>query len=312
MKISKKIILFLAVLLFSFVLLGNFSYAATTTVKTEDELKTAIANSSNGDVITLTEDIALTAPIEVVGKNITINGNGHTISKNADNWTPNGSNGTLITASLADAKLTLVHLKLTGAQKYGVQSYDGAHVVLNGVTISDCGFGGVLVNAGTVEVKNLILNKNGQDNNNGIEIAKGNGVYTEGSKPVLIMNGTLSSTEKENVVYIAVNDKLSTFEVKNTDTTVNKILTSGNKVVVTDEKNNVLFESNENPNVPITGDTYTPTPSTPKPDTKPDTSKPVKDDTPQTGINGGFAISFLVMILSATCFVLLKNKKIGC
>lgn len=256
MKNLKRTILFLIVLLASLIFNTHFCNAATTTINSEEELTDSINSASNGDTINLSSDIVLTKPVEITGKTITINGNGHTITKNDTNWTPHGSNGTLITAGLSGTKLNLINISLKNSQKYGVQSYDGAYVTLDNVTISGCGFGGVLVNAGTVEVKKLTLYKNGNPSNNGIEIAKGNGIYTETNKPILIMNGTLSSTESENVIYIAVNDRLSEFEVKNTDTTVNKALINGNKVVITDENNNILYESNENPDIPIRGENY--------------------------------------------------------
>lgn len=256
MKNLKRTILFLIVLLASLIFNTHFCNAATTTVSSEEELINSINSASNGDTINLSSDIVVTKPVEITGKTITINGNGHTITRNDTNWTPNGNNGTLITAGLSGTKLNLINISLKNSQKYGVQSYDGAYVTLDNVTISGCGFGGVLVNAGTVEVKNLVLYKNGNPSNNGIEIAKGNGIYTETNKPILIMNGTLSSTEKDNVIYIAINDRLTEFEVKNTDNTVNKALINGNKIVVTDKNNNILYESNENPDIPITGENY--------------------------------------------------------
>lgn len=256
MKRTKKIILFLLLLTVALFFKPIFSNATTTTVSSESDLLEAIENASDGDVIELTTNIILTKPIAITGKTLTIDGNGNTISRIDTNWTPDGNNSTLITAGLTGTRVNLVNLTLKDSEKYGVQAYDGAYVSLDGVTISNCGYGGVLVNAGTVEVKNLILYKNGQYSNNGIEIAKGNGVYTEGTNPKLIMNGTISSTEKENVIYLAVNDKLAEFELENTENTVNKILASGNKVVVTDENNNVLYESNVSDTVTIEGENY--------------------------------------------------------
>lgn len=256
MKTIKKIFLLLILSLITSISVSNFCNAATTTVGNEQDLINAINNASTGDIIELSTDIALTKPVEITGKDITINGNGHTITRIDTNWTPNGSNSSLITAGLSGTKVNLVNLVLKDSAKYGVQSYDGAYVTLDDVTISNCGFGGVLVNAGTVEIKKLTLNKNGQSSNNGIEIAKGNGIYSENTYPTLIMNGTISSTENENVIYLAVNDNLSKFELKNTDSTVNKVLLNGNKVVITDSSNNIVYESNPNENIQITGENY--------------------------------------------------------
>ncbi len=256
MKNMKKIVLFFIALLIAVILNPNFSNATNRQVSSEEELRQAITDSQNGDVIELSKDIVLTSPIEITGKELTINGNGKTVTRAAEGWNAAGDNGSLITAGSNGTKVTLMNITLTGAQKYGAQTYNGAYLILDGVTVDNNGFGGILVNAGTLEVKNVTLKKNGQQSNNGIEIAKGNSISTGDNKPELIMNGTITSTEKENVVYIAVNDKLTEFEVKNTETTVDKILTQGNKVVITDENNNILYESNES-EVTIAGDDFT-------------------------------------------------------
>lgn len=312
MKTLKKSILLFMILLSSLILGSTFCNAATVTANNEETLISAINNAANGDIIELTENIVLTKPIEITGKSITINGNGHTVTRNATNWSPNGSNGSLITAGAEGTKLSLVNITLSGAQKYGVQSYNGAYVVLNGVTLSDNGFGGVLVNAGTLEVKNVVLHKNGQTSNNGIEIAKGNGITTQDNHPVLIMNGTLSSSEKENVIYIAINDQLSTFEVKNTDSSTNKVFIKDNKVVVTDAQNNIIFESNAAPNITIAGSDYVENVVVPdngnteeKPAVKPN-EKPA--ETPKTGLIDSLIIAVSTMFILLTTAIILKKK----
>lgn len=313
MKTSKKIILTFITLLFCLGLSSSFSNAATRTAGNEQDLINAINDSANGDVIELSNNIALTKPIEIMGKSITIMGNGHTVTRIDTNWTPNGSNGTLITAGGDGTVLTLVNMTLTGSQKYGVQSYNGAYVILDNVNISGNGFGGVLVNAGSLEIKNLTLGKNGTPSNNGIEVAKGSGVVGD-NKPILIMNGRLSSSETENVIYLAENDELITFEIKNTDTTTNKIFMQGSKVVVTDENNNVIFESNENSNITITGSEYTenePDVTVPEePETDPDTSKeeePKLDKTPKTGVQDSLGVAVLALLCTTIGISYLKR-----
>lgn len=61
------------------------------------------------------------------------------------------------------------------------------------------------------------------------------------------MNGKLTSDATDNVIYLAndPNDNTNKFVIENTDNTENKILASGNKVVVTDINNNILYTSNE-------------------------------------------------------------------
>lgn len=313
MKTLGKFIL-ITIALFTFVGLGTtLSKAATETVGTEQDLITAISNASNGDTIELSNDIVLTKPIEVTGKTLTIIGNGHTVTRVAENWTPNGSNGTLITAGGDGTKLTLANITLTNSQKYGVQSYNGGYVVLDSVNISGCGFGGVLVNAGTLEVKDLSLGKNGNPSNNGIEIAKGSGVIGNNS-PVLIMNGKLNSTQNENVIYLAENDNLITFEVRNTDTTTNKVFVQNGKVVVTDANNVIIFESNVNPNVTVTGTAYTETKNDdindiPKdePKEEPKQEEP-KRTTPKTGAHNYLGLAMIALVVTVVGILFTRKE----
>lgn len=256
MKNIRKISLFIVLLLIATFISPILSNAATQEVSTEEELRQAVDTAQNGDVIELSTDIVLTKPLEIKSKSITIDGKGHSVSRVAENWTPNGNNGSLITAGLPGTKLTLMNMTLKDSQKYGVQSYDGAYLILDNVTLTNNAYGGVLVNSGSVEVKNVTLNRNGGDSNNGIEIAKGNGVYTEGTRAELIMNGSLTSTEKENVIHIDIVDPTGGFEVRNTEDSKNKIFLSEGKLVVTDENNEILYKSDEVGNLTVTGDPY--------------------------------------------------------
>ena len=299
----KKSVLFSIVFFITLFFITNFSNAATTkSVNDEDELKKA----TEGDVIELSNSISLKSPIEITDKNITINGKGNVLKRDENNWTPSGSNGTLITAGKG-AKVELKNLTLQGSQKYGAQAYNGGYIILNGVTISNCGFGGVLVNGGTVEVKNLTLKRNGSPSNNGIEIAQGDAVEKD-NKSTVVMNGTLTSTEQENVIYVAEdNPNLKEFEVKNTDNTINKIFIDDNKVVITDDNNKVLYTSKTiNNNVEVKGTDYV---ETPKEDPKKDTNDK-KDETPKTGIESNLVFAILTVIASSVIILALKRKEI--
>ena len=258
MKKFNQIALSIFILLLSIVFIPNFSKATTSTAGSDEELRSAIEKAADDDVIKLTTDISLIKPIEITGKRITINGDGFSISKNDNNWSDSGSNATLITSGI-DAKVTLSNITLKNSKKYGAQAYNGGYLVLDNVTATDNGYGGILVNAGTVEVIKLSLGHNGLENsNNGIEIAKGKEIpdSEKSNQPKLIMNGELTSTQTENVIYLATNDKLTEFSVENTDTTKNQIFLSGNKVVVTDENNQVIFESNENDKIQLEGESF--------------------------------------------------------
>lgn len=244
MKLLKKITLLFFTAFLGIILSSHFSYAATASVYDETTLTEAINNATEATVIELQNDISLTKPIEITDKTITINGNGHTITKNATTWNDNGPNGSLLTAG-AGTKLILNNLSLTNSHKYGVQSYNGGYVTLNQVKIMNNGFGGVLANGGTVEVIDLYLGHNGtEDSNNGIEISQGQAVAEE-NKSTVKMNGKLSSNQETNVIYIDMPEDSHGFHIVNEENSENKIFVSGNKLVVTDQENNILYVSNE-------------------------------------------------------------------
>lgn len=239
-KIMKKtiyFILFFVAILTLAVVVPNISSAATF-VTDESTLRSTIESADYGATITLQNDITVTQPI-VIAKELTIDGNGHTITGSSD-WTSTSGNQTMFTAQFSDAKLKLKNIKLVNGPKYGVQSYDGATVILDDVSITGFRYGGVLANGGNVEVKNLHLGYNGTGANNGIEIDKGAAAT---NNPTLTMNGVLTSESTENVVRAAENGHLTEFTVTNTENTTNKVLIAGDKVVLTDENNNVISET---------------------------------------------------------------------
>lgn len=211
---------------------------AATFITDEESLRDAVSVADSGATITLQGDITVSQPI-VIAKELTIDGNGHTITGSSQ-WTSTSGNQTMFTAQFSDAKLTLKNIKLMNGPKYGVQSYDGATVILDNVSITGFNYGGVLANGGNVEVKNLHLGYNGTNANNGIEIDKG---ASATNNPTLTMNGVLTSDYNENVVRAAENGHLTEFTVTNTDTTTNKVVIAGDKVVLTDKDNNVISET---------------------------------------------------------------------
>ena len=237
MKNTIKTIVFLMILLGSLLIIPNLSNAATP-VTDETSLNEAVSSADSGATITLQNDITVTKPI-VIQKELTIDGNGHNVV--ADNsWTSTSGNQTMFTAQFAEGKLTLKNINLKNGPKYGVQSYDGATVILDNVSISGFKYGGVLANGGTVEVRGLHLGYNGTGANNGIEIDKG---ASATNNPTLVMNGTLITDTNENAIRVAENGHLTDFTITNTSNTTNKVVLSGNKVVLTDKDNNVIAES---------------------------------------------------------------------
>lgn len=234
-----KIMLILTLTMLALFCIPYISNAATTENATDEEsLNTAIQNVDDGGTVEIQNNITVTKPI-VVQKKLTIDGNGYTISGSTD-WTSTSGNQTMFTAQFAAGNLTLKDINLNNGPKYGVQSYDGATVILNNVSITGFRYGGVLANGGNVEIIDLHLGYNGTDANNGIEIDKG---ASATNNPTLTMNGTLTSDYTENVVRPAENGYLTEFTVTNTENTTNKVVIAGDKVVLTDENNNVISES---------------------------------------------------------------------
>ncbi len=306
MKVFKKLSLLFLLSLFALIAIPICSHAANTPAGDESSLVDAIKNASNNDTISLSTNIVIKAPIDIAGKNLTINGNGHTISANTDEWQASGENSTLITAGKG-TKLTLKNLTLSNSVKYGVQAYNGGHVVLDNVEIKDCAYGGVLANAGTVEVVNLHLGHNGREGtNNGIEIARGTSLADGDTDPVLIMNGSLSSTEKNNVVYIDTNDPVGGFEIINTENSTNKVFINDNKLVVADKNNTIIYQGNDIGDVAVEGEEYKET----VPEKVPE--KPKKDGTPKTGSSNLLEISAIAIAISSMAILVLKRKDLSC
>lgn len=237
MKNSIKLMLFLIILLFALLLIPNHSNAVKTATD-ENSLLDAVSTADYGETVSLQNNITVTQPI-VIAKELIIDGNGYTVT-GASSWTSTSGNQTMFTAQLSDAKLTLKDINLRNGPKYGVQSYDGATVILDNVSISGFKYGGVLANGGKVEVRDLHLGYNGTTANNGIEIDKGAAAT---NSPTLVMNGSLSSDTTENVIRVAENGSLTDFTITNTDTTTNKVALAGNRLVLTDKNNNVIAES---------------------------------------------------------------------
>ena len=239
MKKTIKIMLFLTIIALALLGMSCISNAASTETATDEStLISAIQNVDDGGTVEIQNNITITGPI-VIQKELTIDGNGYTLAGSTE-WTSTSGNQTMFTAQLAAGKLTLKDINLNNGPKYGVQSYDGATVILNNVSITGFRYGGVLVNGGNVEIRDLHLGYNGTAANNGIEIDKGAAAT---NNPTLIMNGTLTSDNAENVVRPAENGNLTEFTITNTESTTNKVVIAGDKVVLTDEDNNVISES---------------------------------------------------------------------
>lgn len=234
MKSIVRIALICAILV-TCLLIPNVS-KATTPINSEETLRQAISSANSGETIILSDNITVTGPI-VIDKELTIDGAGYTVT-GADEWTSISGNQTMFAAQLSGAKLTLKNINLKNGPKYGIQSYNGASVVLNNVSITGFNYAGILVNGGTLEIIDVNLGNNGTTSNKGIELDRGQAVAVS---PSLVMNGSLSSTSKDNIIYVAEN--AGNISVENKTSTSNKVFAAGNQIVLTDANNNVLSVS---------------------------------------------------------------------
>ena len=237
MKKTIKLISFFIVIAIITLILPIVSNAETP-ITDENSLISAISSADSGATVKLDSNITVKAPI-VIAKELTIDGNGYTVTGSSE-WTSTSGNQTMFTAQFSDAKLTLKNINLQNGPKYGVQSYDGATVILDNVSINGFKYGAVLANGGKVEVRKLHLGYNGTNANNGIEIDKG---ASATNNPTLVMNGTLTTDTNENVVRAAENGHLTEFTVTNTENTTNKVVIAGGNVVLTDSENNIISET---------------------------------------------------------------------
>lgn len=140
-------------------------------------LADAVGEAKSGDIITLQKDVKASnrnlsknVAVYVIPAGATLNGAGHTISADGENWVKfsnsdtnshilgvNGPGGTTTIKNLTIIGLNTENMK----SKAGINAYDGAKVEIENVTIQNCGSVGVQVNGATVEATNLNISGSG-------------------------------------------------------------------------------------------------------------------------------------------------------
>ena len=233
-------------LVIALVLLIPFSCKAEGNVECNNitDLENALTNGTYS-TITLGADIETDHHISV-SREVTIDGQGHTI-KGSEDWYTNGTTQSgdqaIITAMNASGKLTLKIIILTHGPKQGAQAYGGGTLTLENVTISDCKYSGLISNGGIIRIKDVKLNTKG-----GIEVGISDSSKTAGgTDPEIIMDGTIESTSQV-ILYMDPSTK-SDLVIKNEEGTKNRIYANDKTVVITDDNNKVLYES-----MPISSD----------------------------------------------------------
>ncbi len=130
------------------------------------------------------------------------------------------------------------------------------------------------------------------------------------------MNGTLTSTETENVIRFAEDENDATTEVviENAATTTDKVFVNDSKLVVTDNAGEVKYESNEAADITVDGDEYV-EPSEPTTPTTPEETPSTGDTTeevtnPETSDSVLLIVAGLIISAAAGTFAMkqLKNQ----
>ena len=233
MNKTAKVVLLFVMLLAVVLLVPSFCNAADIT--NESELEKAIQDAEVGSTITLTQSIEVSKHIDV-SKNLTINGAGFSIS-GSDTWynaekAQLGGDQAILTSTAGT--LTLKNITLKHGPKQGAQAYGNGALVLDDVTIEDCKYSALIANGGTITIQKANLKTK-----YGIEVGK-SATQNEKDTPTIIMDGTIKSSS--DVILYMASDTPSSLEVKNTETSEDKMYAYGNSVVVTDKNDNVLYE----------------------------------------------------------------------
>ena len=236
MKSFKRIFLLCVTLITILLFVPNVCNAADTTfVNDEQSLKDAITKVNNGQIssITLSNSITVTGPLPEITKDLTLNGNGFKILGD-DNWYANSGNGNQSIITSTAGTLTLKNLILQHGPKQGAQAYGNGKLILDGVTITDFKYSGLIANGGTIEIRDVNLNTNV-----GIEVGKSTTNPVE-STPKVVMNGTIKTISKA-LLYEdpATKSKLT---VENTENSTDKIFVTEGSIFITDKNNNVICE----------------------------------------------------------------------
>ena len=198
-------------------ILGSYITAPTTTTEaytigadgkyTYGTLKDLVENAEKDQIITLLKDVVLDGDgkgnnqglLTISGKNITLNGNGHTIS--AENVTVEGTKGPSMINIEGNANVTVKNLTIDGkvndstATKHGLNVYQAAVTVEN-VTIKNGSGYAIVANGSTATVNGLTTENNGWG---GINVDNKSGNATLVVNDATIQEKNSIKFEKSNV-----------------------------------------------------------------------------------------------------------------
>jgi|GEM_PF-1605287 len=160
-------------------------------VATFSELNTALADVSVS-TINITADITGISSSILVGRTVTIEGNGFTLSPTFEK----NSNSNNATLAILSSNVTLNNLIVDGTlgtSLHGINIYMVNNILLDNVSVLNNDSAGIVVNGSIVTVNNITTASNGWG---GINVDQGSGVTTEAK---LIINGTSSHNEATQI-----------------------------------------------------------------------------------------------------------------
>ena len=177
-------------------------------------IEKAITLSSAGATVEVLSDAEIEGPIEI-NHNLTLNGNGKSITAKYEGGTGNKS----ILTALAGTGVTIENIALNDSPKYGVQAYNQSKVSLNGVTINNASYGGVLANGGDCDITNVVVNGDSP----AIELAYGDNVTK-------VSNVTINGlTGNNNGIYVDQSQFESKVGVVETNQLIERLTTVATK-----------------------------------------------------------------------------------
>lgn len=170
-----------------------------TYVSDAGELTKALTSAANGATIVLAEDIALTATVAnnaaaltFATAGVTLDGNGHTLTINANNESGNALG---VNASNITIQDLVIAKAADGSVKHGINVYKATNVTIKDVTVQNMDGFGLLVNASDVTATGkLELSGNGWGDY--INVGWGNGITDRDSCSFNASGATLVGVDR--------------------------------------------------------------------------------------------------------------------
>jgi len=177
----------------------------------ESNLQDAVDAVDSGGVVTFGGDVTVSSRVNI-GKPLTLNGGGFTLSSTRNN-TPNDNSNNASIGISGTSNVTINSLVVDGIgsqNTHGVNVYESENVNFNSVSFLNNDRSGLVVNGSTVTVDTIVTAGNGW---HGINVDLGSGVT---SPAVLTVNGTSTHNETTPDIYIDnINEPVEVIDVNN-------------------------------------------------------------------------------------------------